>query len=157
MTATLHWLCLVLLAALMVAAAVGDWRRFTIPNRLNIAVAALALPYWLTAGVPLWPLLGWQLALALAAFALFALAFRAGAMGGGDVKLFAALALWFPTIDYLRLVLVVTVLGGLLTLALLVDHKRRGRTGRPEIPYGIAIALGTLAAIAQPIVNHFPG
>jgi prepilin peptidase CpaA len=157
MTDVLNWLCLVALAALMVAVAVGDWRRFTISNRLNLAVAALALPYWLTAGVPLWPLLGWQVLLAAAAFGVFALAFRAGAMGGGDVKLFAALALWFPTIDYLRLVLVVTVLGGALTLALLIAHKRAGKPGRPEIPYGIAIALGTLAAIGEPIVNHFPG
>jgi prepilin peptidase CpaA len=32
----------------------------------------------------------------LAVFLLFAIAFRFGAMGGGDVKMVAALALWLP-------------------------------------------------------------
>ena len=34
--------------------------------------------------------------MAAAVFGLFAVAFALGAMGGGDVKLIAALALWLP-------------------------------------------------------------
>jgi prepilin peptidase CpaA len=45
--------------------------------------------------------------------------------------------------------------GGVLTIALLAWHRGRGREGRPEIPYGVAIAFGGLAILAQPILNQF--
>jgi prepilin peptidase CpaA len=45
--------------------------------------------------------------------------------------------------------------GGLLTLLLLVWHRAKRREGRPEIPYGVAIAFGGLAILAQPYLNHF--
>jgi prepilin peptidase CpaA len=155
--AFVHHLCLALLALLLVVAAVGDWRRFIIPNRLCLAVAALALPYWLSSGAPLWPTLAWQLLLAAAAFAAFAGLFALGVMGGGDVKLFAALALWLPLGKFVGLLLVSAVLGGFLTLALLAAHRARRKAGQPEIPYGVAIAGGALLIIVQPIVNGFAG
>ena len=45
--------------------------------------------------MPLWPDAAIQLGVALVVFLLLAGAFYAGMMGGGDVKLAAALALWF--------------------------------------------------------------
>ena len=89
-------LLLAILAAILIVAAVIDVRTQTISNRLVIAVAALAPVYWYSVGLALWPDAAVVVAVAVAVFALFALAFFAGVMGGGDVKLAAALALWFP-------------------------------------------------------------
>jgi len=43
------------LAVLLLVAAVIDVRTFTISNRLNLTVAALAPLYWLSIALPLWP------------------------------------------------------------------------------------------------------
>src|SRR5579872_944475 len=69
------------LAALLVIAAWGDITRFTIPNRLNAAIALLAPAYWWAAHFPM-AAVGVQLLLAAGVFILFALAFAAGMMGG---------------------------------------------------------------------------
>jgi prepilin peptidase CpaA len=146
---------LALLALLLVAAAVIDVRTFTISNRLVVAVAVLAPVYWWSAGVPLWPDAAIQLAVALGVFVLLALAFYAGMMGGGDVKLAAALALWFSPASTLRFLVFMSIAGGLLTLALLAAHRLRRRPGRPEIPYGVAIAIAALIILTQRFLNQF--
>ena len=92
----LSWLFIALLAAALVVAAVSDWRSRTIRNELNIAIALLAIPFWWASGLSLWPDIALQVAVAAAVFALFAIAFRFGAMGCGDVKMAAAVALWLP-------------------------------------------------------------
>lgn len=153
----IHQLCLFALAVLLVVGAVGDARRFIIPNRLCLAIAALALPFWLSSGADLWPMLAWQAGFAALAFAMFIGLFAMGVMGGGDVKLFGALALWLPVGPYLQMLVVTAVAGGLLTAGLLFHHRLRAREGRPEIPYGVAIAAGTLMVISQPIVKHLAG
>ena len=84
-----------LLAILLLYAAVVDVRTFTISNRLNLAIALLAPVSWLSVGMPLWPDAAIIVAVAAGVFVLLAAAFYAGMMGGGDVKLAAALALWF--------------------------------------------------------------
>ena len=90
------------LAILLVVAAVIDVRTFTISNRLNLTVAAIAPLYWWSVGLPLWPGVAIQIGLAVAVFALFSVAFFLGMMGGGDVKLAAALALWFSPLATAR-------------------------------------------------------
>ncbi len=92
-TELLPFMLLAVLAILLVVAAVIDVRTFTISNRLNLTVALLAPLYWLAAGLPLWPAAAIQVAVALSVFLLLAGAFYIGMMGGGDVKLAAALAL----------------------------------------------------------------
>ena len=130
-------------------------RTFTISNRLNLAVALLAPLYWWSVALPVWPGVAVQIALAGGVFLLLALAFSAGLMGGGDVKLAAALALWFPPVSTLRFLIIMSIAGGLLTLAFLVVHWLRKKEGRPEIPYGVAIAIGGLAILAQRFLNQF--
>ncbi len=146
---------LIALAALLVVAAVIDVRTFTISNRLNAAVALLAPLYWFSIGLPLWPDVAIQLALGLGVFILLAAAFWAGMMGGGDVKLAAALALWFSPPSTLKFLVLMSLAGGVLTLVVVVMHRVRGREGRPEIPYGVAIAFGGLAILAQRFLNQF--
>jgi prepilin peptidase CpaA len=76
-------------------------------------------------------------------------------MGGGDVKLAAALALWFSPSGTLRFLVVMSLAGGVLTLVLVAWHRARNRQGRPEIPYGVAIAFGGLVILAQRFLNQF--
>jgi prepilin peptidase CpaA len=96
-----------------------------------------------------------QLAVGAAVFVLLAGAFYAGMMGGGDVKLAAALSLWFSPPSAIRFLVLMSIAGGVLTLAMLVWHRARKREGRPEIPYGVAIAFGGLAILAQRFLNQF--
>jgi prepilin peptidase CpaA len=144
-----------LLALLLVAAAVIDVRTYTISNRLNLAVAGLAPLYWLSTGLPLWPGVAVQVAVAAGVFALLAAAFYTGLMGGGDVKLAAALALWFSPVSTLKFLVFMSLAGGVVTLAVLGLHHARGKPGKPEIPYGVAIAAGGLAILAQRFLNQF--
>ena len=145
------------LAALLLVAAVIDVRTFTISNRLNLTVALLAPIFWLSVALPLWPGVAIQLALGAGVFVLLALAFYAGMMGGGDVKLAAALALWFSPASTVKFLVLMSLAGGVLTLGVLALHRARRRTGRPEIPYGVAIAFGGLVILAQRFLNQFAG
>jgi prepilin peptidase CpaA len=145
---------LVGLAAALVVAAVIDVRTFTISNRLNLAVALSAPLYWLSIALPL-PGVGIQLAAGAGVFALLAAAFYAGMMGGGDVKLAAALALWFSPASTIKFLVLMSLAGGVLTLVVLAWHRARQREGRPEIPYGVAIAFGGLAILTQRFLNQF--
>jgi prepilin peptidase CpaA len=76
-------------------------------------------------------------------------------MGGGDVKLAAALALWFPPLATVKFLVFTSLAGGVLTLLLVALHHARKRGGRPEIPYGVAIAFGGLAILTQRFLNQF--
>ena len=152
-----------LLAIILVAAAVIDARTFTISNGLNATVALLAPVYWWSVGLPLWPEAAIQVGVALAVFGSLALAFYIGMMGGGDVKLAAALALWFSPATTLKFLVIMSLAGGVLTLLVLAIHKKRGNPGldenvklpRPEVPYGVAIAFGALWILAQRFLNQF--
>jgi len=143
------------LAALLVVAAVIDVRTFTISNKLNLAVALLAPVYWLSIALSPWPGVAIQLAAGAAVFVVLAGAFFAGMMGGGDVKLAAALALWFPPLVTVKFLVLMSLAGGVLTVAVLAWHRFKRRGGRPEIPYGVAIAFGGLAILTQRFLNQF--
>jgi prepilin peptidase CpaA len=144
-----------LLAATLVWIAIVDLRTFTISNKVNLAIALVAPVYWLAAGVDLWPDAGARVGMAVAVFLLFAVAFYLNAMGGGDVKLAAALALWFPPAGTVKFIVLTSLAGGLLTLAVALRHKIKRKEGRPEVPYGVAIAFGGLWLLAQRFLNHF--
>jgi prepilin peptidase CpaA len=146
---------LIALAALLLVAAAIDVRTFTISNRLNLTVALLAPVYWLSIALPIWPGVGIQLAAGAGVFALLAAAFFAGMMGGGDVKLAAALALWFSPASTLKFLVLMSLAGGVLTLAVMALHRMKRREGRPEIPYGVAIAFGGLVILTQRFLNQF--
>jgi len=143
------------LALLLLIAAVIDVRTFTISNRLVVAVALLAPLFWWASDVPMWPDAAARIAIAVAVFAALAVAFYIGMMGGGDVKLAAALVLWLPPAATIAFLVLMSIAGGVLTLVVLIVHKMRHREGRPEIPYGVAIAFGGLWLVAQRFLNHF--
>ena len=143
------------LALLLVSAGIEDARTREIANWKNAAVALLAPLWWWTSGLALWPDVALQLGVAALVFAFFTGAFALGQMGGGDVKLIGALALWLPVQPLIWMLVLMSLLGGGLTLLLVADKWIR-RGGKPlEIPYGVAIAIAALVVLREPIINHF--
>jgi prepilin peptidase CpaA len=143
-----------LLAIALITAAITDWRRREIDNWLNSAIALAAPLFWWATGLALWPDMAIQMGIAAAVFALFVAMFALGAMGGGDVKLLGALALWLAPLDVMRMLVIMSILGGILTVLMLIRQKALKLEGKPEIPYGIAIALAGLWSIYERYLNH---
>lgn len=136
-----------LLAALAIAlliAAFTDFRSRRIGNGLNGAIALGAPLFWWASGLTLWPGVALQLGLALVTLAVLAVLFAFRAMGGGDVKLLTALALWVEPLPFARLLIMMALIGGVLTVVFGAWHVTRRRKDRLAIPYGIAIALAGL-------------
>ncbi len=144
-----------LLAIMLLWAAVIDVRSRRIANSLNLAIALIAPLFWWATGTDPWPDAAIRVAVAMAVFLLFALAFQIGMMGGGDVKLAAALALWFPPGATVLLIVLMSLAGGVLTVIVMIEHKIKKIEGRPEVPYGVAIAFGGLWLLAQRFLNQF--
>ncbi len=151
----LSWGLPVVLALLLVSAGIEDARIREIANWKNAAIALLAPLWWVAIGLAPWPDMAAQLGLAILVLALFCIAFHFGQMGGGDVKLIAALALWLPLHPLLQMLLLMSVIGGALTLVMLIEHKFRKRERPLEIPYGVAIVMAALFGLREPLLNQF--
>ncbi|HET8611733.1 MAG TPA: prepilin peptidase [Sphingomonas sp.] len=143
------------LIAALVYATWTDIKARIIPNPLNAGIALAAPLWWWAIGLDLWPGVAWQIALGGGALLLFLGAFALGAMGGGDVKLIAALGLWLLPVDFLRMIVWMSLGGGLLTLAMLIRHRWKRAEEPLEIPYGVAIALATIPILAERYLYHF--
>ena len=74
-------------------------------------------------------------------------------MGGGDVKLLTALALWVAPLQFGQLIVLMALLGGALTLAFGAWHIMRRGKDRLAIPYGVAISAAGLWILAA---HYFP-
>ncbi|MFO6445801.1 prepilin peptidase [Erythrobacter sp. NE805] len=144
---------LIALAIALLVAAFTDIRRRQIDNWLNLAIALGAPAFWWSQGLALWPDVALQLGIAVGAFAVFAAMFRFRIMGGGDVKLLTALALWVPFYEYMQLLLIMSIAGGILTVMLVFWHVARRQRDRIAVPYGVAIAFGALWTLA---INYLP-
>lgn len=137
----------ILLGALALALLYGaatDIKSRTIANWLNASIALAAPIFWWASGMPLWPDIAIQLGLAVVTFAILAGLFAINMMGGGDVKLLTALALWFVPSHFLELIVVMAIAGGILTIIMGAWHVMRRQRERLAIPYGVAIAFAGL-------------
>ena len=143
------------LALLLLTASWLDLRSRTIPNGLNLTIALLALPFWWASGLGLWPDVAWQIGLALLVFGLFTIPFALGAMGGGDVKMLGALALWVPAAALLPLIVIMSLAGGVLTLVMVIRQRLARRQRQLEVPYGVAIAFAGLWLISERFLYQF--
>lgn len=132
-------------AILLTAAFVSDMRTMRIPNRLNAAALAAGILFHAAAGV--WiglnePATGsesWLLAVlrsagqglltaclgAGAGFAMMLPLYRLGAVGGGDVKLFAALGSWIGMRETFDCLIYAILAAGAYGLLCLIVGKRR--------------------------------
>jgi len=145
--------------------AIYDLRSRRLPNA---AVAAFAALYFVnaatvSAGPAVW---GLHLACGAAALIVAATMFRFGWLGGGDVKLGAAVFLWagsqawpvFVSVSLCGLVVALAVLAvaGLQRIPACADAGRWCPWLAPArgVPYGVALALGgSLAVLLQPTAH----
>ena len=150
---------LALFLALLAWAALSDGLRFRIPNGASLAITLLYPAHVLASPIPV----DWLGALLVAAiiFAVGVALFARGLLGGGDVKLLAAAALWAGPHLILPLLIVMGLTGGLLSvIAWLLQFLRRLRAagwaslalpyssgdGFERVPYGVAIVAGAAYA-----------
>lgn len=139
-----HYGLLVCLAIALLVAAFTDMRRRQIDNWLTAGIALGAPLFWWSSGLSLWPDVALQFGVALAAFAVLAGLFAIRWMGGGDVKLLTALALWIAPSLFLKLLIIMALLGGVLTIVMGGWHVIRREKHKLAIPYGVAIAAAGL-------------
>lgn len=152
-----HLIIFAPLVFLLLLAAGWDLASYTIPNFIPLVVLLGFAAFALAAGYSAAQYESHALAALIALVAGFAL-FAFGYIGGGDAKLLAAIAAWFGLHDLLTYVLVASLFGGALTLALLAarrmplpaglaSHSWIARLHEPRagIPYGVALAAGALA------------
>lgn len=141
-----------LLSALAIAlliAAVTDLKSRRIANWLNGSIAIGAPVFWWASEMALWPDIAAQIGVAAATFAVLSILFAIRAMGGGDVKLLTALALWISPLLFLKLLTMMALLGGVLTVGFGMWHLWRRQRDKITIPYGVAIALAGLWVIGS--------
>ena len=147
--------------ALMIAGALRDALSYTIPNWISLALVALFPLAAVAAGLPLATMAlhaGVGVAMLVVGMFMFALRW----IGGGDAKLFAAGALWLGWPALTPFVLYAALAGGALTLCLLslrspalrpmalLGPGWMHRLAEPDgpVPYGVAIAIGAIAAFS---------
>jgi len=147
-----------ILAALLVWAAIVDLRTRTIPDWVSIAAVVMAPMFWWSSGIAFYPDAVERICGAFLVFVVFFGMFSAGGMGGGDVKLGTAFALWFSPLATLQFFVVTSLAGGIVSVgAWIYHHKFRRLEGKTEVPYGVAIAFGGLWLLAQRFLNQFAG
>jgi prepilin peptidase CpaA len=77
-------------------------------------------------------------------------------MGGGDVKLGAALALWFSPLVTISFVVITSLVGAVVSFGAWIHHHYvKHAEGKTVVPYGVAIAFGGLAILTQRFLNQF--
>lgn len=150
---------LVIFPFLMGYAAARDLLTMLIPNTVSIALVFAFLALAATSNFG-WQEVGYHFGAGVATLTLTFALFTFGFIGGGDAKLAAATALWVG-FDYLaEYLLIASVAGGALTLALLLIrtyplpafagrlpfalHLHDAKTG---VPYGIALSAAALTVL----------
>jgi prepilin peptidase CpaA len=156
--------------------AVTDVRSARIPNSLtySAALAALGLRVAL---LGLYGLKSGALGMLLAG-GLFLFLFVLGAMGGGDMKLMAAVGAWVGSEEVMTLILAAALAGGVLAIGRIIFRNMLGETlrntirlifyrftsgmqphpelnvqapGSQRVPFGVAIAVGALSCAGNAI------
>ena len=158
---------------LVLAAAAKDLTSFTIPNWISLGLFAGWVPAAGAAfafGVPAGELIS-SLGVGLGALVVGMGMFAMHWIGGGDAKLMAAAALWLGAPGLAPFLMWTTLTGGALTFMLIAARRHGaafvGYTGpdadhwvgrlmdrQRDVPYGVAICVGALAAFPYGVVTR---
>jgi prepilin peptidase CpaA len=146
----------------LLCAAIIDLRHFLIPNWCSGAIFVLGVIFTLLVDVSaLVPAVG----VALALFLVGAVLFQSGVVGGGDVKLLAALGVWSGVHWLFALLFITACAGGVQSLVIFGTKWLRALTlfGGPgvdleqvlsaKVAYGVSIAVGGLYVFVRIIVQ----
>ena len=148
---------------LLLYAAISDLLHRRIPNVIPVAMVAL-----FAAAAVFFPAdIDWLNAtgVALAVFAVGAALFAMGKVGGGDIKLLAACALWAGLSGLAPLLVITALTGGLIAVAQIApqavwyvtsvfgtsEHVAEAPSLK-SLPYGIAIAAGGSFAVLTQLI-----
>lgn len=160
----LEILVITILPALFILTAIWDITSFTIPNYFVLALLSLFVVFAggaAISGTGLgWSDAGFHLLAGVIGLAVGMGLFATGVIGGGDAKLFAVTTLWLGLNALFEYAILVTLLGGLLTLAILFLRRsplplflmkyewiRRLHDRKAGIPYGVALAAAALMTL----------
>jgi len=150
----LYWIRLVAFSGfliLLTVAVIFDLRYRRIPNWVNLSLLAI----WAAAAISasllfdgVWKDFAYAGLVALIVLLVSIGMFFLRAIGGGDAKMLAAVALWMPPGGVTSYLIAVILTGGLVSLVTLLWSK--GNESRDKrVPYGVAIAFGGLWVCAQ--------
>lgn len=163
MTEGLTTALLIVFPALAILAALSDAASMTIPNWISAVLVLAFFPAALATHMPV-PQIGLSAALGFAALMVGVAMFALRWIGGGDAKLLAASVLWLGLAGAGPFLIWTAIAGGALGVALIGARKlivfaplpfrqppwlERLLAPAGDIPYGIAIAAGALAAFPQ--------
>jgi prepilin peptidase CpaA len=151
-------------AGLMVWAAIGDVRSFTITNKLNLTIAACFIVLAIPMGIA-WPAFFDHVKIGIIAAVIAIIMFYIGIFGGGDAKMIGAIALWLGSAPMISFVFYTSLAGGVLGVSLLLGRRLARQYGLPKspkwarrmlrkqssVPYGVALAIGALMASPQAV------
>jgi len=140
----------------MAFAAATDLFTMTVPNPVALLLVAGFAVLAPLVGLG-WTEIGLHVALAAVALVVTFAMFSFGWIGGGDAKLFAATCLWLGPAEILAYSVYAALLGGALTLLILVLRSvplpallsqqgwiARLHSAKEGVPYGIALATAGL-------------
>jgi prepilin peptidase CpaA len=140
----------------MAFAAASDLLTMKISNRLSLGLAMAFFPVAFLIGMPLADI-GYHVAASALVLGVCFSFFTMGWIGGGDAKLAAATALWLGFAYLTQYLFLAAILGGLLTLSLLMLRRyplplslvgtrwiERLHAPGTGVPYGIALAAAAL-------------
>lgn len=144
---------------LVIVAALRDVTSFTIPNWISGVLILAFFPAAFALGLSLGEI-GLHATVGVAALAMGVAMFALRWIGGGDAKLFAAAGLWLGLPAAFPYLVYTAIAGGALALALIGLRSMWmrafvvsgpawvGRLATPgeSVPYGVAIAVGAMAA-----------
>jgi len=150
------------LATALMVAAFTDLRRREIDNELNLAIALASPLWWLSMGFS-WVDVLFQVVLAVVTFVFALILFATRQMGGGDVKLLTALALWFTPLSFIQLVVLMAIIGGGASVGMAAFNMKRvaGETVRNALAVFAALvwvwgacAMVFALATGRPVVSQ---
>ncbi|MCC6126580.1 MAG: prepilin peptidase [Pirellulales bacterium] len=168
---TEHWDIWLVTAVLVVAAAIDGWK-LKVPNWITFPFVISGWIYW-TASHGMEGL-GWSLVGTLVGLALLLPAYAIGGMGAGDVKLLAGVGAWVCGTHTFYAFCLSAIVGGAIALGMVVVGKKwrhhssqfknivneilvirdpnqlaaiaaERKSSMLLLPYGIPIAIGTIA------------
>lgn len=156
MTQLIGFAILAIFPICMVFATFYDIFTMTIPNRITLALVVSYAVLAPLAGLDL-ATIAWSVGLAFIILAIGFGLFAFGVMGGGDAKLLAASALWFGTAFTGEYLIYASILGGFLTIAILIGRNlilpeaflkigwiMRLYDKKEGVPYGAALGPAAL-------------